>query len=177
MVGDHRLPEHIAHAAWEHEITRTRNILVGVALAPLVILFAIVASPFMIVMETRAAISLRVFRRREAGHVFLICTAKRNWHDFLQNNVIPVLPDNFRVVWHKSGRNGEYPDLIAHLARSRVFGVPKPYIVAVTPRALLHKSLNHVLQELKAHPKRATPTQQACLEIINKELEALRTSP
>ena len=144
---------------------------------PLIVVVGLISLPFIFVMETKAAIALRVFRRREAGHVFLICTSKRNWHDFLRNNVIPVLPDNLRVVWVESVRNGEYPDLIDHLARSRVFGISKPYLVAVTPKALLHRSLNSTLQQLKKHPKRSEDTQQACLEIINQELREIRTTP
>ena len=158
-----------------------RKIAAFVAWLPLII----IAIPFLIVigipsgifLETKAAISLRVFRRREAGQVFLICTSQRNWHDFLKNNVIPVVPDNFRVVWRKSMRGGDFPSLLDHLAQSRIFGVSKPYIVAVTPRALLHKSLNSVLQELKAYPKKSEDTRQACLEIIHRELKELRTTP
>lgn len=151
--------------------------LVLAAIPFVLVLFIVVGIPALIICETKAAVSLRVFRRREAGHVFLICTSRRGWHDFLRNNIIPVLPENFRVVWTKSARDGQFPNVLGHFARSRIFGVSKPYIVAVTPRALVHKSLNAVLQELKAHPKKSEDTQRACLEIINREIRELRTSP
>ena len=153
-----------------------KKIIIWMAVAPLVLLFGILSLPVVLVMETRGAISLRMFRRREAGHVFLICTSKRNWHDFIKNNVIPTLPENFRVVWQKSGRGGKYPDLVAHLARSRVFGVSKPYMVVVTRRALLHKSLNGVLQEWKPHAKKSDEVRKACAEIMKTIQEELRTS-
>jgi len=160
---------------------RIKQIAALIAWAPLII----VAIPFLIVFgipaaiffQTKAAISLRTFRRRENGHVFLICTSKRDWHDFLKNNVIPVLPDNFRVVWHKSVRDGEYSGLIGHLAQSHIFAMSKPYLVAVTQRALLPKTLNLILQDLKRHPKRSEGTQAACLQIIMNELPELRTKP
>ena len=153
------------------------KIIVATCAIPLIVVAVVLFLPFILIMQAKAAISLRVFRRREAGHVFLICTSRRNWHDFLNNNVIPVLPDNFRVVWHKSVCGGEYSGLMRHLTQSHIFGVPKPYIVAVSPRALLHRSLNSALQELKTHPKKSKDTQQACLDIINKELIELRTMP
>lgn len=152
-------------------------ILALIAAIPMSIVAAVLSLPIIAVMETKGVISMRIFRRREAGHVFLICTSKRNWHDFLRNNLIPVLPDNFRVVWQKSKRKGKYPDVIAHLARARILGVSKPYMVAVTPRAFRHKSLNPVLQELKTHPKKSEDAQRACFEIINQELNKLRTTP
>ena len=155
---------------------RIKKIIIWVAVAPLVLLFGILSLPFVLVMETKGALSLRAFRWREAGHVYLICTSKRNWHDFLKNNVIPILPENFRVVWQKSGRGGQYPDLVAHLARSRVFGVSKPYMVVVTRQALRHQSLNGPLQQLKSHAKRSDDIRQVSAGIIKTFEEALRTS-
>ena len=155
---------------------RIKKTIVWVAVAPLVLLFGILLLPIILVMETKGALSLRAFRRREAGYVYLICTSRRNWHDFLKNNVIPTLPDNFRLVWRKSGRGGEYPNLVAHLARSRVFGVSKPYMVVVTRRALLHQSLNGPLQQLKPHAKRSDDVSKACADIIKTIQEELRTS-
>jgi len=119
----------------------------------------------------------RAFRRREAGHFYLVCTSRRGWHDFLKNNVIPILPENFRVVWAASAREGLYPDVLRHFARSRNFTVSKPYLVAVTPRALIHKELNAVMQELKIHPKKSEDVQLACLAIINRETSEFRASP
>ena len=147
-------------------------------------LISILAMPFLLVLgvpalvfsKAKGAISLRAFRRREAGHVYLICTSRRNWHDFLKNNVIPVLPDNFRVVWHKSVRDGEHPAVLGHVDRSGILGVPKPYLVAVTRRALVHKSLNRVLQEFKAHPKKSEETRRACGQIIAQTEQELRAT-
>ena len=77
---------------------KIRKLIGTISTIPLIAVAVLLSLPFFLVMETKAAIALRVFRRKEAGHVFLICTSKQNWHDFLKNNVIPVLPDNFRVV-------------------------------------------------------------------------------
>jgi hypothetical protein len=150
-------------------------ILFGMAVVPIMILFAILSLPFILASETKAAISLRRFRRRECGNVYLICTSNRNWHDFLKNNVIPVLPDNYRVVWRKSVRGSKHPDLFRNLDRSHVFRISKPYLVLVTPRALLHGSLSIPLQTLKVHPKKSSDVRTKCARIINDLEQDLRT--
>jgi hypothetical protein len=149
-------------------------ILIGLATAAAILLF-LFSLPFILVKKIKAAIRLRMFRRREAGYVYLICTSKRNWHDFLKNNVIPILPDNFRVVWQKPLRSSKQPDLFAHLARSSVRSISKPCLVVVTPRALLHRSLNVPLQPLKAHSKRSADIRLQCARIINELEGELRT--
>lgn len=159
-----------------HKMKRIKEIIIWVAVVPLLLMFVILSLPVILVIKTRGAISLRVFRRREAGHVFLICTSKRNWHDFLKNNVIPTLPDNFQVVWPKSGRGSKCHDLVAHLNHSRVFNVSKPYMVVVTRQALLHQSLNGPLQQLKPHARRSNDVRKACANIIKTIQQELRTS-
>jgi hypothetical protein len=158
-----------------HIIGKVLAIPAIVVALPLIVVGGLIALPFIFVFEIRAAIALRVFRRKEAGHVFLVCTSKRSWHDFLKNNVIPTLPESFRVVWVKSVRDARYPDLLGHFSRSRIFGISKPYMVFVTRKKLYCRSFNAVLQELKASPKKSKDTQAACL-IINKELGELRTN-
>jgi len=146
-------------------------LLLILVMVPLLVL----SIPVFLVSHIVGSISLRRFCRREAGHVYLICTSRRGWHDFLKNNVIPILPDNFRVVWCKSMHAGEGMPLLRHLSHSHIFNVSKPYLVAVTRRALVHKSLNTVLQKLKAHPKKSEHTRQACAQIITQVLHELRS--
>lgn len=138
---------------------------------PLIILLGI---PLVLFSETKAAISMHVFRRREQGHVYLICTSKRGWHDFLKNNVIPAVPGDVRVVWQEARRNDEYPRIFAYLARSRVFGVPKPYLVRITARNPIYKSLNPAFRHLKARPRKSRETRQACAELIEQTLNELQ---
>jgi hypothetical protein len=154
----------------ERSMKKTNRILLSVVIVPLAILFFILSLPLILASETKAAISLRAFRRRESGCVYLICASKRNWHDFLKNNVIPFLPDNVRVVWQKSVRGVKRPHIFAHLNRSGIGSLPKPYLVVVTPRALLHRSLNAPLQPLKVRPKKSSDIGEKCAQII-KELE------
>ncbi len=118
----------------------------------------VVGIPALIFFQLKAAIRFRFFQNREAGSVFLICTARRNWYDFLLNNVIPVLPDNVQIIWQKSAYRDGRPELFKHLYRSHIVGVLRPYLVAVSPAKLSCKSLNTALQEHKIHPKKSEDT-------------------
>ncbi len=153
-----------------------KKVMIGIAAIPFGILLGAFALPVIFVMETKASISLRAFRRREAGHVYLVCTSRRNWHHFLKNNLIPVLPGNFRVIWHEPERDGQCPKTLEHFARSSILDIPKPYLVAVTSRTLLHRSLNEVLQGLKAHAKKSEETRQQCVQIITKTTNEFQLS-
>jgi hypothetical protein len=150
--------------------------LIGILILALVIVLSPLIIPVVVVMQIRLAISLRMFQRREAGHWYLVCTSKRNWYDFLRNNVIPVLPDNFRVVWQKPNRGEPYPELQAHLAQSKIWGISKPYLVAVTKQALRVKSLNGDFQDLKPTAKRSDEIRSACLEKIEASMKELLTT-
>ena len=164
----------------EKSVRRISRVLRAVAVLPLLaamVVILVVALPFIAVLGLRARLSLRRFRRREAGTFYLVCTPRRGWRDFLVNNVIPVLPDDTRVVWRRRGRNAWRNPFFRHLARSGILGVPKPYLVAVEKRALAHKSLNRVLQDLKAQPKLSEGTRRACAGIVAEARNELRGTP
>lgn len=153
---------------------KIRNIIIVIILLPILVVFVpfvlIVCIPAACIHQLRVNIALRVFRRRENGTVYLICTSKRGWHDFLKNNLIPVLPDHFRVVWHKQGcaqgRDGKLPPLFKHLASSHIFSMSKPYLVVVTPKALIPKSINGAFTGLKSKAARSSEVQAACAKQI-----------
>ena len=125
-------------------------------------------------MWLRSAVALKRFLRREAGAVYLVCTSKRNWYDFIQNNIIPVLPDNVKVVWAKPVQNEVYRELQSFLHQSNLWSIPKPFFVAVTSHALYAISLNRKLQELKPKAKSSNETKLTCKVIIDASLEKLQ---
>lgn len=77
-------------------LNQIKTWLIGVAFFVLIIAICPIWIPVVVVMQLRSAFSLRSFRRREAGRFYLVCTAKRNWHDFLLNNVISILSENIK---------------------------------------------------------------------------------
>lgn len=143
------------------------KVLRGIFLGVLVIIFILFTIPY----EIRSAIVVRSFRRREAGKSYLVCSSRGNWHELLINNVIPVLPDNYRVVWAGGRGKRKYAKLPEAL---RGIFEKTPYIVAVKSGILEHQSLNNVLQGYKAHSKKSEETRRVCAMIINQVEEKLR---
>ncbi|MCK5850246.1 MAG: hypothetical protein KAH23_04965 [Kiritimatiellae bacterium] len=157
-------------------LSKIKSGLIGILIFALLIVLSPLIIPVVVVMQVRSAISLRRFRRREAGSYYLVCTSKRNWYDFLRNNVIPMLPDNVRVVWQKPTRGEPYPELQAHLAQSKIWGISKPYLVAVTKQALRAQSLNRDFQDVKPKEKRSDEIRNACLKRIETSMRELLTT-
>ena len=163
---------------------KIRNIIIVIVLLPIFVAFVpfflFVCLPAACLHQLRVNVALRLFRRREKGTVYLICTSKRGWHDFLKNNIIPVLPDNFQVIWHKQGcvrgRDGKRHPLFTHLAASHICGLSKPYLVFVTPKALIPKSINGAFTGLKSKAARSSEVQALCAKKILEIEQELRTT-
>ena len=60
-----------------------KKIILAVVLTPVLVVVVpivlLIAVPIITVFEVKAAISLRIFRRRESGNYYLICTSRRSW--------------------------------------------------------------------------------------------------
>ena len=136
---------------------------------PILIIFC----PFILLGWLHSTVSLKAFLRREEGNFYLICTSRDNWHDFLRNNVIPILPASVRAVWHRRSRDGRYDGVFGHLAHSGIHSVSKPYLVAITKQALRVRSLNPILQGLKSEAKQSEEVREKCLKTIKTVQEEL----
>lgn len=163
---------------------KIRNIIIVIILLPIFVAFVpfflFVCLPAACLHQLRVNVALRVFRRRENGTVYLICTSKRGWHDFLKNNLIPVLPDHIRVIWHKQGcvreRDAKHLPLFTNLAASHIFSMSKPYLVVVTSKALIPKSINGAFTGLKSKAARSSEVQSLCAKQILEIEQELRTT-
>ena len=144
--------------------------LVVILVSPFLVFIGI---PVLIIGEIQGRIRWRMLRRRQVGKIYLICTRCNNWYDFINNNLIPSLPDDIGVGWHLQKKEDLAPESSGQFWCPQVGGVSKPYLVVVTRRKLIHKSLNTVLQELKRHPKVSAESRRACAEIVGKAQEEL----
>jgi hypothetical protein len=102
------------------------------------------------------------FRRQYGGKYVLVCTARHGWHDFIANNVVPVLPENAAVQWTRAGRG---PSLVLVAVRvARVSG-KLPLLVHVGKR-IRSVSLNEQLLPLRSMAKRDAETQRRVAAIV-----------
>jgi len=150
---------------------------VGIALVvlavPFIIVLVIVALPFVGIAGLCTRVVLRKFRRKNDGVVFLICTSRRGWHDYLKNNLLPVAPSELRVIWEKHGREGPQEPIIINMQRSRIYNTTRPYLVVVREQGIRVVSLNGPLQEFKKTPKRSEQTQQLSRAILLDRTQAM----
>jgi len=155
------------------------NTIIATIVGILILGFIIVLSPILLpiyaVCRIHDSISLRIFRCRQAGHFYLICTSKHDWHDFLHNNVIPFLPDNVRVAWQNTKSHDKHHDIFRKLSQSKIYGLSKPYLVSVTKTALYARSLNVEFRKIKSSSKISEETRTACLLLIETTQDELLT--
>ena len=65
----------------------------------------------------------------------------------------------------------------AEFERSLSHNLPKPYLVVITSRGLVHRSLNAVLAEMKPHQERSEHVRATCREAIGRIEQDLRSNP
>ena len=157
---------------------RVGKVLLFVILSPLVVLIVVIGLPIAVCATLADHISLRRFRKKEAGSLYLICTPRRGWYDYLQNNVFPVLPCRVtRVVWHRPSRGKKIPRIVLQLQRSQIAFPRLPYLVAVFRNQMKAVSIHNDLLTMKQHPKRSEHIKSQSRGIVERRIEALLKNP
>jgi hypothetical protein len=146
-----------------------KNVICLIIGIPIILLFLPVL-PFIILKDK---ISLIRFRNKNDGNIYLICTRRRGWYDFLNNNVISVLPGNFRTAWHHRARDSKRDPIFENIARAKIFGIEKPYLVIVKNNSFQVISLNKTFQEIKKVQEKSKETQSKALEIIRNNIKSI----
>jgi len=115
--------------------------------------------------------STAAFARRRNGCVYLVCTSRRGWYDFLRNNVTPILPEHVTCLWPglaATEAEGEAHNVLQ--ARLKV-KTPKPYFVKVVRRGDFPTlSLNGRLQDLKPRAAVSDEVRSLCRSRIEAAL-------
>lgn len=154
----------------------TQRFIGKLLLIPLFVILFIIFFPLFVYEEILHFFVIRKFRHNNAGRSFLICSSRRNWHDFLQNNLIPILPDNFLVVWVGKTGKKNYPKPPKAFRYLPVLG-KYPILVVVTRDRLKYQSLHDRLYHSKMSPKKSEETRRTLAAIIadaEKELQRQR---
>jgi len=127
------------------------NLFVIILIIPLIVLIL----PFsllyeILIADKRQKRKLRKFRDQANGNYFLICSKRHNWYDFIQNNVIPVLPSNLNIVWYEGNCDLEIDNIrISATEVPGVYGATKPLLLTVFPDHINVESLNNDFKELR----------------------------
>lgn len=131
-----------AYSKWPVIIVGAPCIIVAVAmLGPILLVWA----PYCCI---RDAWRYHRFLKKNAGRCCLVWSPRNRWHDFVVNNVLPVLPDGMDSVRADPDRMVA-ADFRMALVRSKVWLPPKPFVVSVTRGGIKACTVNDRLQELK----------------------------
>lgn len=156
-------------------VKKILNIVVLVLVIPLVLVLLIVLLPFILVgvfiREKKIKARLKRFRTKEAGKFYLICSRRAGWYEFIQNNVIPILPPTVKITWYRRDREQIEDDIHLLLSRSsEAYGVPKPFLVAIWVDNVKVESLHEALIELKEHRHKDETTRERTRDIVQSKL-------
>jgi hypothetical protein len=113
------------------------------------VLFALVAL-LALAKWASGEVAVRRFARANEGRTFLLLTRRHGWYDFVTNNVEPVLPEGWEIVWYARPRfqKGLVPHPLQDLLRWR-WRPERPAAVRVRGRRIEQRSLRRELQPLK----------------------------
>lgn len=144
-------------------------IIAIVVLSPLLLLLFAVALFVSLGIMLYAWMALRTLCWRSGTWQYLVCSPQRDWNEFVQNNVEPVLPKDVRIVWTER-KNTEPPTLPWNSLLGAGFGLPKPYIAVVTPWRIRTMTLHHRLLPLKSHAAKNADIQESVRAVLAEEL-------
>lgn len=139
-------------------------------LVPLRIVLVVLLAPVALLLVLVHGIGYGRFCWRHRGELFLVCDPRHAWHDFLRNNLLPVLPASVETLWYgRRARVEQWP----HLDRLALPGFPKPYLVRVTWRGLRFLSLNLPLRPWKKLQKRSDAVQREVQAVVAEAIERI----
>lgn len=145
--------------------------LLLVLLMPLFVLIAILAMPLVLLFQAIDHLQLRSYCWRHQVWTFLIVSKRRGWHEFVDNNIRPVVPADVALLWCDEVVTPGSP---MRWLVSGAIGQGKPCLVQVTPFHQRARSIHNRLQSKKSQ-RHIDPALQTLLrEILREELTALR---
>jgi hypothetical protein len=146
--------------------------LIRIALSPFLVLVSLIFVPVITALAVRDWWRRRKFRLGNAGRYFLVCTTRRGWHEFIRNNVEPVLPSSTTLCWagriYRDRRSTEVVQAVSSLVRRH----SRPYLIAVSRSGIEALALHEKLLPLKQHAKKSVETQVQVAEIMRAVFEA-----
>jgi hypothetical protein len=145
-------------------------ILLFVCLSPLILAFVLLAMVAVTVLTAYAWIALRWQSWRSGVRCYLVCSSRRGWNEFVENNLLAALPPGVAPVW-----TGAPSDVLSRMALESLFsrgaGVPKPYLAEVRPLGIRICPLHERLLPLKTHGYKDAELQGLLRDVLQRELE------
>ncbi len=138
-----------------------------ILLSPLILCIGIIVLLIVLFLSLRDRVRYKRFCRSHNNEQFLVCTTRHGWKNFLENNVIPTLPQTVIVEWNTRRYRNQNPVNLCDFFWARP---PKPFFARITLDGIKTTSLNDTLQTLKKSAKRDVMVQRQVRSILEEKL-------
>ena len=153
-------------------IPRVFKAVVGLSVVLVVlIVLAPILVPYLVQRRIRARLHDRRIMKARRDQAYLVWHARRGWRDFVQNNLLPVLPSEAVAVQDRRRGGAELRALRDALIRRQMMNVRRPVVVLVGRRSLFVQSLNAELWPQKRHARRDPAVQGYVRATVKHALE------
>jgi hypothetical protein len=122
--------------------------LLFLVLLPLFIPIVLLAMVAVVVLASAAWVHLRYRGVRRGQWHYLVYSPKAGWNEFVQNNLLPALPQSIVPVPVEEKRPSPQRHYVASVLNAGT-GVAKPYLATVLPIGVRVRTLNRDLWKLK----------------------------
>jgi hypothetical protein len=157
---------------------RAFDSVVGVFILLLLLPLGIIAAPFLIIYYGIIEPCRRwCFRRRYAGRMVLVWTSRRGWHDFMVNNVLPMLPKGTITVCQRKTRPPVLSEAGFPVRHLRLGSLSRPYLVAIDSHRYSTILLNSKLGQLKDCAARQPEVQRLVARILEDAVHTATEGP
>ncbi len=115
---------------------------------PVCLAIAVACMPLVLASQLYDFLALRWYCWRQSCWTYLVCSPRRGWHEFIENNLAPAVPAGVRLVWatRSEPKSGPLRSIVA-----AGLGQGKPYLAHVEALRIRKRSLHNDLQSLKRH--------------------------
>lgn len=145
--------------------------LLFIGLIPLLALIATMAMPLVLIFQALDYVRLRYYCWKHGVWTFFVSNRRRGWHEFVDNNVRPILPEEIPLVWTCDIVLRESPMRWLYAAEA---GLMKPCLVRVRWFGAEVRSIHARLKDFKWRRRVDLGLQDELARIVREEAEQLR---
>lgn len=129
-----------------------------------------VALPLLGVIALVAALRDRCaewwFRVRHSGTTFVICSRRDGWHEFLVNNLVPIVPERTTVMWFESASRNVAARSFPRSCQRALAKAGRPTLLTVVHGGIRVVPLHDELTPWKGYVARDAQVQARVCEIL-----------
>lgn len=106
------------------------------------------------------------FRVRHSGMTYIVCSRRDGWHDFVVNNLVPIVPERTKVVWFEPASRNAAAREFPSSCRRNLAQAGRPALLTIVKGSVRIVSLQDKLLQWKPHVARDAQVQSQVRAIV-----------